>query len=54
VALFVLVHGVCARGWSWDLVTPYLEAAGHSVVAVDLPGDDPTANFSDYAEVISS
>jgi pimeloyl-ACP methyl ester carboxylesterase len=52
VALFVLVHGVCAGGWSWNLVTPYLEAAGHSTLAVDLPGDDPAAKFSDYAEVI--
>jgi pimeloyl-ACP methyl ester carboxylesterase len=52
VALFVLVHGVCAGSWSWDLVTPSLESAGHSTVAIDLPGDDPEATFSDYADVI--
>jgi pimeloyl-ACP methyl ester carboxylesterase len=50
--LFVLVHGVCAGGWAWDLVTPHLESAGHATLPVDLPGDDPTARFSDYAEVI--
>ncbi len=52
MALFVLVHGVCAGGWSWDLVRPHLEEAGHQVLAVDLPGDDAPAGFSDYAEVI--
>lgn len=54
MALFVLVHGVCVGGWSWDLVRPELEAAGHSVLAPDLPGDDPNARFSDYADVILS
>jgi pimeloyl-ACP methyl ester carboxylesterase len=52
MALFVLVHGVCSGGWSWDLVKPHLEAEGHQVLAVDLPGDDASAKFSDYAEAI--
>jgi pimeloyl-ACP methyl ester carboxylesterase len=33
-------------------VVPYLEAAGHSTLAVDLPSDDPAATFSDYAQVV--
>lgn len=37
MALLVLVHGVCAGAWSWDLVTPHLVAAGHETLAVDLP-----------------
>jgi len=49
---FGLVHGVCAGAWSWDLLTPYLEDRGHDVVAVDLPCEDPTATFSDYAAVV--
>jgi pimeloyl-ACP methyl ester carboxylesterase len=53
MATFGLVHGVCAGAWSWDLVVPLLEEAGHRVVSVDLPGDDPTATFSDYAEVVN-
>ncbi len=52
MATFGLVHGVCAGGWSWDLVTPYLKDAGHRVVAPDLPGDDANATFSEYAEVV--
>jgi pimeloyl-ACP methyl ester carboxylesterase len=52
MATFALVHGVCAGGYCWELLSPYLEAAGHAVVAVDLPCDEPTAANSDYANVI--
>jgi pimeloyl-ACP methyl ester carboxylesterase len=52
MATFGLVHGVCAGAWCWDLVVPYLEEAGHGVVAMDLPGDDADASFSDYADVV--
>jgi pimeloyl-ACP methyl ester carboxylesterase len=54
MATFALVHGICAGAWTWDLVAPHLEAAGHRVVAVDLPCDDPQAKFSDYATVVES
>jgi pimeloyl-ACP methyl ester carboxylesterase len=41
---FVLVHGAWMGAWSWERVTPLLEAAGHEVRVVELPahGDDPT------------
>lgn len=44
MASFVLVHGAWHGGWCWDKVVPLLEAEGHSVTAVDLPGhgDDTT------------
>ena len=35
---FLLIHGACHGGGCWERVTPLLEAAGHSVVAPDLPG----------------
>ncbi len=38
MASFVLVHGAWHGAWCWEKVTPRLEAAGHSVDAVDLPG----------------
>jgi pimeloyl-ACP methyl ester carboxylesterase len=38
MASFVLVHGAWGGGWAWDRVAPLLEAAGHHVDAVDLPG----------------
>ena len=33
------------------MLAPYLKAAGHDVVCVDLPCDDPKATFSDYADI---
>ena len=36
---FVLVHGASHGSWCWDKVVPLLEAQGHQVVAVDLPGN---------------
>jgi pimeloyl-ACP methyl ester carboxylesterase len=34
----VLVHGAFSGAWTWEPVIPALEAAGHSVTAIDLPG----------------
>jgi pimeloyl-ACP methyl ester carboxylesterase len=44
MARIVLVHGAFGRAACWDRVAPGLRAAGHSVEAIDLPGqgDDPT------------
>jgi pimeloyl-ACP methyl ester carboxylesterase len=38
MARFVLVHGAFGGAWCWEEVAPRLEAAGHVVQAVDLPG----------------
>jgi pimeloyl-ACP methyl ester carboxylesterase len=38
VATFVLIHGSWHGGWCFDDVKVLLEAAGHDVVAPDLPG----------------
>lgn len=35
---FLLVHGACHGAWCWDAVVPILEARGHRVLAIDLPG----------------
>jgi pimeloyl-ACP methyl ester carboxylesterase len=44
MARFVLVHGAFGGAWSWDPVVAPLEAAGHTVETLDLPGggDDRT------------
>ncbi len=41
---FLLIHGAFGGAWCWGPVTGGLEAAGHSVEAIDLPGagSDPT------------
>jgi pimeloyl-ACP methyl ester carboxylesterase len=38
MARFVLVHGAFGGAWSWEPVVGPLEAAGHTVEALDLPG----------------
>jgi len=38
VATFVLIHGSWHGGWCFDPLRARLEAAGHTVIAPDLPG----------------
>jgi len=52
MATFVLLPGAGSDSWYWHLVVPDLEAAGHDVVAVDLPVTDDTAGFTEYAVVV--
>ena len=40
---FVLVHGSGHGSWCWQRVAPLLEQQGHTVVAVDLPGNGKDA-----------
>ena len=49
---FALVHGAWHDASCWQQLSPALQAAGHDVVVVDLPSDDPSASFSDYADVV--
>ncbi len=50
MAMFVLIPGAGGVAWYWHLVVPLLESAGHDAIAVDLPGDDPRAGLSVYAD----
>jgi len=49
---YVLVHGAGDSAFYWHLVEPGLRERGHDVVAVDLPCDDESAGFADYADVV--
>jgi len=59
VSTYVLVHGAWHGAWCWDKVVPLLEAAGHTAVAVDLPGhgNDTTPiedlTLDDYVDRVS-
>jgi pimeloyl-ACP methyl ester carboxylesterase len=46
---FVLIHGAGDVGWYWHLVERELREHGHNVVVPDLPIDDDSATFIDYA-----
>jgi pimeloyl-ACP methyl ester carboxylesterase len=50
MATFVLIHGAGSDSWYWHLVVPRLRAAGHDVVAPDLPSDDDTAGLEEYTD----
>ena len=50
MACFVLLPGAASDSWYWHLVEPLLRAAGHDVVAVDLPVDDDTAGLAEYTD----
>ena len=39
MANYVLVHGSAHGSWCWERVAPLLRERGHSVTAVDLPGN---------------
>lgn len=52
MATYVLIHGGGGRAESWNLVSAELQELGHDVVAVDLPSDDASAKWSDYADAV--
>jgi pimeloyl-ACP methyl ester carboxylesterase len=52
MATYVLIHGASSDSWYWHLVIPELQARGHSVVAPDLPIEDDSAGFCQYADVV--
>lgn len=52
VATYVLIHGASSDSWYWHRVAPLLRAAGHAVVAPDLPISDPEAGISEYADAV--
>lgn len=51
VSTFLLIHGACHDGWSWDAVATVLVGAGHDAIAPDLPCDDLRAGLEEYAVV---
>ncbi|HEX4737086.1 MAG TPA: alpha/beta fold hydrolase [Allosphingosinicella sp.] len=63
MATFILVHGAWHGGWCWERLSPLLEAAGHHVLAPDLPGmgedtralgSDPLAEWADFVADLAS
>ena len=54
MATYVLIHGAASDSWYWHLLAPELRERGHDVVAPDLPCDDDSATFTDYADVVVS
>ena len=52
MSTFALVHGAWHGAWCWERLTPELVALGHRVITMDLPVDDSSATFDDYADAV--
>jgi pimeloyl-ACP methyl ester carboxylesterase len=52
VSTVALIHGGGSSAWDWHLVAPELEKRGHDPVAVDLPTEDESAGWWDYADAV--
>jgi pimeloyl-ACP methyl ester carboxylesterase len=52
MATYVLIHGAGDVAWYWHLVEAELRQRGHDVVAVDLPCEDESAGWSEYADTV--
>jgi pimeloyl-ACP methyl ester carboxylesterase len=52
MATYVLIHGAGSDSWYWHRVVAGVRARGHDVVAPDLPCDDDSAGFAEYADVV--
>jgi pimeloyl-ACP methyl ester carboxylesterase len=52
VATFALIHGGGGSAWDWHLVATELRVRGHDPVAVDLPCEDPSAGWWNYADTV--
>ena len=52
MATFALIHGGGGSAWDWHLVAPELRERGHDAIAVDLPSEDESAGWWDYADTV--
>jgi len=54
VSTFVLIPGAGGAAWYWHRVVPMLTAAGHTAIAVDLPGASPTVGLREYEAFVAA
>ena len=52
MATFALIHGGGGSAWDWHLVARELREDGHDPTAVDLPCEDESAGWWDYADAV--
>ena len=52
MSAFALIHGGGSSAWDWHLVAPELEERGHDTIPVDLPTEDASAGWWDYADTV--
>jgi pimeloyl-ACP methyl ester carboxylesterase len=53
MATLALIHGGGGSSWDWHLVVPELRDRGHQAVAVDLPSEDESAGWWQFADAVA-
>src|SRR5215472_17041384 len=49
---YILIPGAGGMAWYWHRVVALLEQAQREAIAVDLPGNDESAGFSVYVDIV--
>lgn len=52
MATYALIHGGGDSAFYWHLLEPELRARGQEVIAIDLPCEDDSAGFAEYADAV--
>jgi pimeloyl-ACP methyl ester carboxylesterase len=52
MATYAFIHGGGDRALYWHALEPGLRARGHATVSTDLPCEDDSAGFADYADAV--
>ena len=53
MSTYGLVHGAWQGAWCWRPLAEVLRSRGHTVIAMDLPAEDPAAGATRYARVVA-
>jgi pimeloyl-ACP methyl ester carboxylesterase len=51
MSTYLLLPGAGGAGWYWHRVAELLRSAGHDVITMDLPADDPAAGLDVYVDL---
>ena len=54
MATLALIHGGGGSAWDWHRVVPELRERGHVPLAVDLPSEDASAGWWEYADAVGN
>jgi pimeloyl-ACP methyl ester carboxylesterase len=52
MSTFLLIPGAGGAAWYWHRIVPELQDAGHTAIAVDLPGADPASGLPEYVDLV--
>jgi pimeloyl-ACP methyl ester carboxylesterase len=54
MATYALIHGGGDSAFYWHLLEPELRSRGHEAISMDLPCEDDSAGFGEYADAVAA